>query len=367
MTTINKKRVLVGLSGGVDSSTTAAILKSQGYEVVAITVTSIKITDDCKVQNSTSGCCNYQSIIDASDVCEQLGIEHHIIDLSEVFRQKIISNFVEEYLSGRTPNPCSLCNPLIKWGEILKKADEYDCYYYATGHYARLAFDKASGRYYIKMAKDKTKDQSYFLWGLSQEQLRRTIFPLGEFLKSEVRKIAQDLGLKVFNKSESQEICFIPSNNYRDVLKKYSARTELISEGDIVFRGMVVGKHSGYVNYTIGQRKGLGISYHQPLYVKRIIPETNTIEVDIDEGLKSNKLFANNLNLMKYQAIDEGKEYLVKIRYKDAGEKARCRVMQDGTLEVDFLNPRRAITPGQSVVVYENEDLVAGGIIYGSE
>lgn len=363
----NKKRVLVGMSGGVDSSTAAALLKSMGYEVVGITVTSIKISDDCKVESSNSGCCNYQSLIDASDIAEHLGIEHHIVDLSEVFKEKIIDNFVSEYLSGRTPNPCSLCNPLIKWGEILKKADEYDCYYYATGHYARLVFDQQSGRYFIRMAKDKTKDQSYFLWGLSQEQLKRTIFPLGDYLKTEVREIAKNFGLKVHNKYESQEICFVPSNNYRDVIKKYANGNAIFQEGNIIFRGVVVGKHKGYVNYTIGQRKGLGISYHQPLYVKKIIPETNTIEVDIEEGIKNKVLFASNLNLMKYESIPKDKEFLVKVRYKDKGGKAFCEILEQNKLKVSFFEPKMAITPGQSVVVYENEDLIAGGIIDEAE
>lgn len=364
---INRKRVLVGMSGGVDSSTAAALLKSQGYEVVGITVTSIKITDDCKVENSNSGCCNYQSLIDASDIADQLGIEHHIVDLSEIFKEKIINNFVEEYLKGRTPNPCSLCNPLIKWGEILKKADEYDCQYYATGHYARLVFDKSNGRYFIRMAKDKAKDQSYFLWGLTQEQLQRTIFPLGELLKSEVRQIAKNFGLKVHNKYESQEICFVPSNNYRDVLEKYSETDKIFQEGNIIFRGTIVGKHNGYVNFTIGQRRGLGISYHQPLYVKKIIPETNTVIVDVEEELQSSILFASNVNLMKYPFLNENIEYLVKIRYKDKGTKAYCRILDEGILKVEFFEPKKAITPGQSVVIYENEDLVAGGIIDASE
>lgn len=361
------RRVLVGMSGGVDSSTTAALLKSQGFEVVGITVTSIKITDDCKVENSTSGCCNYQSIIDASDVAEYLGIEHYIVDLSEVFREKIINNFIDEYLKGRTPNPCSLCNPLIKWGEILKKADEYDCYFYATGHYSKLIYDEKVSRYFIRMAKDKNKDQSYFLWGLEQEQLKRTIFPLGELTKSEVRELAKSLGLKVFNKYESQEICFVPSNDYRDTIRKYSNGSELFHQGDIVFRGVVIGKHNGYINYTIGQRKGLGVSYSQPLYVKKIIPESNTIEVEVEEGLNSRRLYASRVNFMKYTRFEEDKTYLVKIRYKDKGSLAHCKINGDGKLCVDFLEPKKAITPGQSVVVYDGEDLVAGGVIDASE
>jgi len=367
MKKLNKKRVLVGMSGGVDSSTSAALLKSQGFEVVGITVTSIKITEDCKVEESKSGCCNYQSLIDASDIADFLGIEHHIVDLSDVFKEKIIKNFVDEYINGRTPNPCSLCNPLIKWGEILKKADEYDCYYYATGHYAKLAFNKANQRYFIRMAKDKTKDQSYFLWGLTQQQLERTIFPLGEYLKSEVRQLAKEFGLKVYDKYESQEICFVPSNNYRDVLEKYSNNNSIFKEGNIVFRGVVVGKHNGYVNYTIGQRKGLGISYSQPLYVKRIIPETNTIEVDVEDELNSTSLTARNINLMKYEDLNENRPFLVKIRYKDKGTMGMCELLEENRLKVRFLEPKKSITPGQSVVIYEGEDLVAGGIIDATE
>lgn len=363
MNKIDNKRVLVGMSGGVDSSTAAALLKTQGYEVVGITVTSIKITDDCKVENSNSGCCNYQSIVDASDIADFLGIEHHIVDLSDVFKEKIINNFVKEYINGRTPNPCSLCNPLIKWGEILKKAEEFGCYYYATGHYARLAYDKITERYYIRMAKDITKDQSYFLWGLSQDQLKRTLFPLGDYLKPEVRELAKSFGLKVHNKYESQEICFVPSNNYRDVLIKFSDSNKIFQEGDIVFRGLVIGKHKGYVNYTIGQRRGLGFSYHQPLYVKRIFPETNTIEVDIEENLKSNSLVASNVNLMKYEVLDETQDYLVKIRYKDKGTIARCGITEIGKLRVNFVEPKKAVTPGQSVVIYQDKDIVGGGII----
>lgn len=363
----NKKvRVLLGMSGGVDSSTSAVILKQQGYEVVGITVTSIKIDDSCKAEYSKSGCCNYQSIIDAAEVADQLGIEHHIVDLSEIFKEKIIDNFVLEYLRGRTPNPCTICNPLIKWGEILKKADEYDCQLYATGHYAKISFNNSNNRYFIQQAKDKFKDQSYFLWGLTQEQLARTIFPLGELTKPEVRKIAKDANLMVHSKYESQEICFVPSNNYRDVIIKHVDDPTIFKPGNIVFRGVVVGQHKGYPFYTIGQRKGLGISYHEPLFVKELHPETNTIVVDVENALSKNKLFASSVNLMKYDTIATDKPFLVKIRYKDAGAMANVRVV-NGVLEVTFFEPRRAITPGQSVVVYDGEDLIAGGIIDRAE
>ncbi len=355
------------MSGGVDSSTVAALLLKQGYEVVGITVTSVKITDDCKVEDSKSGCCNYQSLIDAADICDHLGIEHHIVDLSDVFKQKIINNFVDEYLQGRTPNPCTICNPLIKWGEILKKADEYDCEYYATGHYAKLAYDEASGRFFIQQAKDKHKDQSYFLWGLSQEQLRRSIFPLGNLLKPEVRQIAKEFSLKVHNKYESQEICFIPSNNYRDILLKNVEDKSFFAPGDIIFKGIVVGKHQGYPFYTIGQRRGLGISYHQPLYVKKIIPETNTVIVDVEDELATSSLVATHTNLMKFVEMPKDSFFTIKVRYRDKGAEGKCAVLNDGKLEIEFTSPRRAITPGQSVVVYDGEDVVCGGIIDTTE
>lgn len=359
----NKKaRVLVGMSGGVDSSTAACILKQQGFEVVGITITSIKISSECEKEQSQSGCCNYQALIDASEVADQFGIEHHIVDLSDVFKKKIIDNFVNEYIRGRTPNPCTICNPLIKWGEILKKADEYDCQLYATGHYARVIYDEDLGRFFIRQAKDKLKDQSYFLWGLSQEQLSRTIFPLGELTKAEVRNLAKELKLFVHNKIESQEICFVPSNNYRDVIVENVDDLSIFKPGNIVFRGVVVGKHKGYPFYTIGQRRGLGISYFQPLFVKEIHPSTNTIVVEVEEALSNQNLIASNVNLMKYSSIPLGKSFLVKIRYKDQGALAKVN-FNDEMLEVKFLEPRRAITPGQSVVVYEGEDLVAGGII----
>ena len=361
---LNKNRVLVGLSGGVDSSTVAALLKDQGYEVIGITITSIKIEDSCKQDDRTNGCCNMKAIQDAMDVADELGIEHHVIDLSEIFREKIINNFISEYLKGRTPNPCTLCNPIIKWGEILKKADSYDCQYYATGHYANVRFDNHLNRYIISRGKDEIKDQSYFLWGLTQDQLSRTIFPLGNIEKEKTRSIAKEHNIPVFNKNDSQEICFVPTNDYKDFL--ISAQPELKEKfinGDIVFDGMVVGKHRGFPFYTLGQRKGLGVSYHKPVYVKEIIPETNTIIIGTEEDILSMKLIAENLNMIKYINLDPQKDYNVKIRYRDKGSPAKAIINDDGLLEVCFLEPRKAITPGQSVVICEGDDLVCGAVI----
>ncbi|MCX7735324.1 MAG: tRNA 2-thiouridine(34) synthase MnmA [Candidatus Kapabacteria bacterium] len=361
---LDKNKVLVGMSGGVDSSVAASILKKNGYDVLGITITSIKSDDSCRPDSNESGCCGYSAVIDAGNVCDILQIPHKLVDLTEIFKEEIIDNFINEYLSGRTPNPCTICNPLIKWGEVLKKADQYGCYYYATGHYANIKFNPETSRYFVSKGKDNLKDQSYFLWGLKQEHLERTIFPLGDLIKPEVRKLAQEFKLPVFNKIESQEICFVTNNDYQDFLKK--AVPELDSKfngGDIVFDGMVVGKHKGYPFYTIGQRKGLGISYHKPLFVKKIIPETNTIEVATEEDIFNRGLIAKNVNLMKYSDLDGTKIFNIKVRYRDKGSDGFCKIDDNGNLVVEFVSPKKSITPGQSVVVYEGDDLVAGGVI----
>jgi len=361
---LNKERVLVGMSGGVDSSAAAALLIEQGYEVVGITITSVKLEDNCVPDTRESGCCNYQAIMDAMDVCSQLGIVHHLIDLSDIFKEKVISNFISEYLDGRTPNPCTLCNPLIKWGEVLKKADLYDCYYYATGHYSKVYYNEETKRYVLKKGVDNLKDQSYFLWGLTQEHLSRTIFPLGDMNKKQTREIAKKFEIPVYNKIESQEICFVTSNDYTQFLKVNVPEIESkFDGGDIVFDGIVIGKHKGYPFYTIGQRKGLGVSYHQPLFVKDIIPENNTVVVGTIDNIQNTGFIAENINLMKYTEVDENKIFEIKIRYRDKGSMGYCKIDNNGNLIVNLLHPKNAITPGQSVVIYEDDDVVAGGVI----
>lgn len=361
---LNKNKVLVGISGGVDSAVAAALLMERGYEVVGITITPVKVNDDCFADTRETGCCNYQAIIDAKEVCERLGIEHHLVDLSDIFKDKIITNFIDEYLNGRTPNPCALCNPLIKWGEVLRYADKYDCYYYATGHYAKIKRDEESGRYTVIKGDDPLKDQSYFLWGLTQEHLNRTLFPVGELDKPATRELARKYSIQVHDKAESQEICFIPGNDYKEFLQENVPGIDTkYAGGDIVLNDTKIGTHRGFPFYTVGQRKGLGISYRTPLYVKKIIPGTNTVVVAPEEDILTSNLIAGNINMMKYESIESGKDFTAKIRYRDAGADCKCEVTAGGDLLVKFEKARKAITSGQSVVVYEGDELVAGAII----
>ncbi len=357
-----KKKVLVGMSGGVDSSVTAALLLEFGYEVLGVTIAPF----DTGVNESTEVKAKWRksSVEDAENVCKQLNIEHFVFDFSSTFRDNVVDYFVREYLSGRTPNPCVHCNPIIKWGLLLEKACELGADFLATGHYARIVNDPKTNKYFVRKGADVLKDQSYFLWKLSSQQLSRTIFPLGEMTKEQTRKKAESLGLAVYKKAESQEVCFIRDNDYHNFLRrKIENIDDIVPEGDILFNGKSAGKHKGFAYYTIGQRKGLGVTYKDPLYVTRIDAENNIVEIGENDSLLTKTLTIKNSNFTKYDQLDENQPYLVKIRYKDRGTQAICKHLPDNRMEINFFSEVRAVTPGQSVVIYEDQDLIGGGVI----
>jgi tRNA-uridine 2-sulfurtransferase len=356
--------VLVGMSGGVDSSVAAAVLAEQGYTVIGVTIKTYRYEDVGGNIGNESSCCSIDGINDARLVCDKLGIPHYVVDFTEPFDKKIISYFIDEYMSGRTPNPCVLCNRTIKWEEMLGKADLVGAQYIATGHFARVRKDETTGRYVVSRGADRNKDQSYAMWALTQESLSRTIFPLGHLTKPEVRELAEKFGLRTASKAESFEICFIPDNDYNRFLKNnVEGLEERVDGGDIVMDGRVIGKHKGFPFYTIGQRKGLGISTPEPVYVTKIDYKNNVIEVGRNDAIMHSGLIARDCNLIKYDSWENGREVLAKIRYKDEGGDASVRALDDGRLRVSFSEPRRAITPGQSIVFYEGEDIVGGAVI----
>jgi tRNA-specific 2-thiouridylase len=356
-------RILVAMSGGVDSSVASVMLHEQGYEVIGLTM---KTWDYASAGGSSkeTGCCSLDSINDARSLAVGYGFPHYILDIREEFGDFVIDNFVDEYLAGRTPNPCVLCNTYIKWEALLKRADKLDCEFIATGHYANIR-KQDSGRYVISKGKDEHKDQSYVLWGVSQENLARTKFPLGSFAKSEIKQMALDMGqVELANKSESYEICFVPDNDYRAFLRhKVSDLDERIGPGNFVLsNGKVVGKHLGYPYYTIGQRKGLGIALGEPMFVTRILPESNTVMLGTQNELEQVSARVKNLNLVKYESILTPLEAVTKVRYKDAGTMSS--IVQEGDeLKIDFHHAVSGIAPGQSAVFYEGSDLLGGGFL----
>lgn len=370
-----KGKVLLAMSGGIDSSIAALLLHEQGYDVVGITMKTWDYASSGGSSKET-GCCSLDSINDARLLAVNLGFPHFILDIRQEFGNYIIDNFVEEYIAGRTPNPCVLCNTHIKWEALLKRADMLECDFIATGHYARIR--EENNRFVVSRGLDTNKDQSYVLWGLTQESLKRTIFPLQDFRKSEIKQMAIDNGyVDLANKSESYEICFVPDNDYRGFLKrKVDGLEERVAGGNFVDRtGRVLGKHKGYPFYTIGQRKGLEIAVGEPLHVLEIVPETNTVVLGSKEDLEQQQMIVGKYNLIKYASIPDNMELLTKIRYKDAGSMATVSHLSGGftpdvergstndKLNVLFHNPVSAVAPGQSAVFYEGEDLVGGGII----
>ncbi len=358
-------RVLVAMSGGIDSTVTAMMLHEQGYEVVGITMKTWDYASSGSSKKET-GCCSLDSINDARQVAVEMGFHHFIIDIREDFGDFVIDNFVDEYMAGRTPNPCVLCNTHIKWSSLLKRADAMDCEFIATGHYAIV--NDLDGRKFVSKAKDDHKDQSYVLWGLSQECLSRSRFPLGPYTKPEVRKMALDYGYEELSKkAESYEICFVPDNDYRGFLKRRVENLEeKVSGGLFVNKhGEIIGKHKGYPFYTIGQRKGLGQAFGKPMYVTKINAESNTVVLGEVEDLLKNGMEVYKVNSMKYSEIPHNFEAVTQVRYNSSGTLSKISNLE-GKVSVEFYADVRGVAPGQSAVFYEGNDVVGGGIIYKS-
>ncbi|MGE5316110.1 MAG: tRNA 2-thiouridine(34) synthase MnmA [Acidobacteriota bacterium] len=364
-----KKTVVVGMSGGVDSSVAAALLVEQGWNVIGITIKTFNYDDVGGTIEGDKSCCSLDGINDARIIASQLGFPHYVLDFSDVFGRSVIDNFIDEYMHGRTPNPCVICNRKIKWEELLRKGRQLGADYVAMGHYARLRTDESTGRHVISRGKDHTKDQSYMLWNVSQESLGRTLFPLAELTKPEVRAIAERFGLRTAAKGESFEICFITDNNYERFLKhKMPDLDTKVHGGSIMLDGKKIGRHRGFPFYTIGQRKGLGVAHPDPLYVTEINYKENIINVGYEKDLYRTALTATQLNLQKYDNLREGRLLSVKIRYKDPGDEALVTQLDgtadgSGTVRIEFTAAKRSITPGQSVVFYEGDDMVGGAVI----
>ncbi len=335
-----KKRALIGMSGGLDSAVAAILLQEQGYELVGVTFQISYLGGDK----------------DAQELAARLGIEHHFLDVQSTFHECVIQPFIDDYTHGRTPNPCVLCNKHIKWGKLLEAADYYGCDYIATGHYAQIAEHR--GHYYLRMAADQKKDQTYFLWMLTEENLRRTIFPLGGLTKDQVREIAYNHGfVELSKKAESQDICFIPNNDYRAFLS-------LEKEGNYIDAcGKVLGKHTGSCNYTIGQRKGLGVALGSPKFVTKINAETNEITLGEHDDLYTTTVCAMQVNLRDREWLQESPTVQARIRYRSAMVDAEIKEAQTHKLELQTASPVWGVTPGQSLVLYKEGLLIGGGII----
>lgn len=355
-------RVLVAMSGGVDSSVAAVMLHEQGYEVIGITMKTWDYASSGSSSKET-GCCSLDSINDARALAVSYGFPHYILDIREEFGNFVIDNFVEEYLAGRTPNPCVLCNTHIKWEALIKRANHLDCEFIATGHYANIR--EENNRKIISKGKDESKDQSYVLWGVSQANLSRTMLPLGKFHKSEIKQMAIDMGqVALAAKSESYEICFVPDNDYRAFLNnKVPGLAQQVAGGNFVLQdGTILGQHKGYPFYTVGQRKGLEIALGEPMFVLDIQPDKNEVVLGRIGELEKQEAIVRGFNLVKYENILTPIDSLTKIRYKDKGTLSSI-VQEADYMKVDFYSPVSGLAPGQSAVFYEGNDLIGGGII----
>ncbi|MCM1156702.1 MAG: tRNA 2-thiouridine(34) synthase MnmA [Roseburia sp.] len=356
-----KTKVVVGMSGGVDSSVAAYLLKEQGYEVIGVTM-QIWQDEEIAVQSGNGGCCGLSAVDDARLVAQQLDIPHYVMNFKKEFKENVIDYFVEAYVRGETPNPCIACNRYVKWESLLKRSMEIGAEYIATGHYARIR-RLANGRYVVANSATAAKDQTYALYNLTQHQLAHTLMPAGEYTKEEIRAIALREGLPVAHKPDSQEICFIPDHDYAAFIDK-AAAGRVPGKGSYVTKeGAVLGEHLGITHYTIGQRKGLNLAMGHPVFVTGIRPESNEVVIGEAEDVFGDTLVCNHINWMGIEALDEPREVTAKIRYAHRGERCLIESIGQDCVRCTFQAPVRAITPGQAVVFYEDGYVLGGGTI----
>ncbi len=361
---MEKKKVVVGMSGGVDSSVAAYLLKEQGYDVIGVTM-QIWQDEDRAIQEENGGCCGLSAVDDARRVASELEIPYYVMNFKKEFKRDVIDYFIEEYRQGRTPNPCIACNRYVKWESLLKRSMEIGADYIATGHYARIV-KLENGRYTLMRSATIAKDQTYALYNLTQEQLSHTLMPVGEYSKEEVRKIAEKINLQVANKPDSQDICFVPDGDYAGFIEESTG--EKIQLGNFVdMEGNILGQHKGIIHYTVGQRKGLGLALGKPVFVIEIRPETNEVVIGDREDSLSYTVRANQVNFMSVENIEGEIRVFAKIRYNHKG--AWCTVKKTGADEIlcTFDEPQRAITPGQAVVLYDGDYVLGGGTIIGDK
>lgn len=355
------KKVVVGMSGGVDSSVAAYLLKKQGYDVVGVTM-QIWQDEEQAMQEESGGCCGLSAVDDARRVADKLNIPYYVMNFKKEFKQNVMDYFVKEYIKGRTPNPCIACNRYVKWESLLQRSLEIGADYIATGHYARIE-QLPNGRYTLGLSATTKKDQTYALYNLTQFQLAHTLMPVGEYTKEQIREIAGEMDLLVADKPDSQEICFIPDNDYASFIKKEGG-AGVPGEGKFVTaRGEVIGTHKGITHYTIGQRKGLNLAMGHPVFVTKICPDTNEVVIGENQDVFSTQLTCNQLNFMAEETITGPKEVLAKIRYSHKGAPCVIERIDQDICKCTFQEPVRAITPGQAIVFYEDNHVFGGGTI----
>lgn len=358
---MNKKKVVVGMSGGVDSSVAAWLLKEQGYEVIGVTMQIWQDEEESALEEN-GGCCGLSAVDDARRVAGMLGIPYYVMNFKTEFKKQVIDYFVAEYLRGRTPNPCIACNRYVKWESLLKRSMDIGADYIATGHYARIV-QLTNGRYALRKSATSAKDQTYALYNLTQHQLAHTLMPVGDYTKEEIRAIAGQIGLRTADKPDSQEICFIPDHDYAAFIER-EVQGKVPPAGNFVTAsGQVLGQHQGITHYTIGQRKGLGIALGTPVFVTEIRPDTNEVVLGSNEEVFGDTVYAEHLNFMSVPDLQGEMEVTAKIRYNHQGAPCTiCRADNDRVI-CRFHEPVRAITPGQAVVFYEGDTVVGGGVI----